>query len=241
MKSIFAFTCAIAVLNLMVQLESQAQTNPLGSCVYGQAGSCHEGESCVHFDVGKDVCVQSSLEHRVLVRFPFMAGTQFVCDQGNLSGSHYSHSWSNTAFALDLQGDRTHRDNPLFAGVSGVVVAYEECKTENDQCGAGFGNHVKILTDDDFIVFYAHMKMVSVKTGDRVAIGDFLGLEGTTGWTGEHNRHLHLSVHIGWKKADFDYWTQLGYLPYSAPFDVEIQNGTIVHSESMTCNRSSGK
>ncbi len=53
--------------------------------------------------------------------------------------------------------------------------------------------------------------------------GDLIGLEGNTGWTGKENRHLHMSVHYDWKKQSVEYWSKLGWLPRSIPFEFKVE------------------
>jgi hypothetical protein len=57
------------------------------------------------------------------------------------------------------------------------------------------GNHV-LLSCDDFVVLLAHFKQgsVRVRAGDRVGKGDYLGVVGNSGKTGEP--HLHISAQL---------------------------------------------
>lgn len=216
-------------------------------CEYGKSNGCAKDEFCINVDMGKTECRANPTVDLFSLRFPFEAMKQVTCDQGPLSPPGNSHTWLNTAFALDLQSDRSLSDVPVFAGARGRVIAFDECKTENDQCGLGFGNSVKVLTEGGHLLFYAHLKRTLVKTGDVVEPGQKIGIEGTTGWTGKDNRHLHLSVHYDWRPAGFEYWTQTGYLPASVPFKmVMCANGcaanckmTEVDVRTVACRRSS--
>jgi murein DD-endopeptidase MepM/ murein hydrolase activator NlpD len=71
------------------------------------------------------------------------------------------------------------------------------------------------------LAFYAHLRTVSVKSGDNVKIGQNLGEEGKTGRAG--HRHLHFSVHentLGIKPDDLQ---KSGvWLPPSIPFETHI-------------------
>lgn len=61
--------------------------------------------------------------------------------------------------------------------------------------GSSYGNNVEIKHADGRISFYAHLKAVKVKKGQKVKAGDTLGIEGATGKaTGSH---LHLEIHQG--------------------------------------------
>ncbi len=193
-------------------------------CDYGKEGACPSGQYCVNFDKDKAICKPIYGDAQP-IGFPFQANTPIWCDQGDLTPNGNSHNWVNTAFALDLHSERPKRPNiPVIAAISGVVISYDGCKTENDQCGLGFGNQVKILNVDGRMVFYAHLAGVTVKTGDKVNIGDQVGWEGMTGWTGENSPHLHFSVHENWKSNDFEHWKSDGHLPPSIPFKLTYCN-----------------
>lgn len=169
-----------------------------------------------------------------VIQYPFIVPS--FCDQGPLSPPGNSHTWNNTAYAVDLKST-SDLNVSVLAGVDGTVIAFDECKTENDQCGLGFGNQVKILTEDNFIVLYAHLKKVKVKTGDVVKAGTKIGTEGITGWAGDKNKHLHLSVHFDWKTAGKDYWKNVGYLPASVPFNIKDCDGASYSVKDLNCKR----
>ena len=152
------------------------------------------------------------------VKYPFHPTRGILCDQGAQSPEGNSHTYSNTIYALDLATPVDADPAGIYAGVDGRVISFDKCFEHNTKCGAGFGNHIKILKDDGTLVFYAHLERVAVKTGDYVKAGQFIGVEGDTGWTGQDNRHLHFSVHSNWKVNGFDYYEKyLGSLPESVP------------------------
>jgi hypothetical protein len=192
------------------------------SCQYGKPSECSKNEFCINIDKEKSGCQKSFDGKLITISFPFSSAISIMCDQGPLSPPTNSHTWMNTAFALDLQSDRKLEEVAVFAGAHGKAIVFDGCSTENDQCGLGFGNSVKILNNDGYLIFYAHLKKVLIKTGDEVKPGDQIGIEGTTGWTGEGNRHLHLSVHYDWRQAGHDYWKNTGYLPLSVPFKISM-------------------
>lgn len=192
------------------------------ACLYGKTNQCAKDEFCINVGKGKTECQKNFKRPLIKVEFPFAAAVSARCDQGPLSPPSNSHTWLNTAFALDLQSDRKLKDVSVFAGIRGIAIVSDGCTSENDQCGLGFGNAVKILTDDGYLIFYAHLKKTLIKTGDEVKPGDRIGIEGTTGWTGEGNRHLHLSVHYDWRPAGYEYWKQTGYLPASVPYKLNF-------------------
>jgi hypothetical protein len=207
------------------------------NCQYGDNSFCPKGFYCIQYEKDKDVCVENFTGEVPKISYPFDKKTKSICDQGNLSPIGNSHTWNNTAFALDLQGNRKNKENKIYAGADGVVIVHSDCQTKNDQCGAGFGNHVKILTQDNFIIFYAHLAEIKIKTGDKIKSGDLIGFEGETGWTGENNRHLHLSVHFDWKTLGMEYWKNLGHLPKSIPFLIMNCHGEVLNSKEIPCQR----
>jgi hypothetical protein len=205
-------------------------------CTYGKDNQCPKNQFCIKYQQTKDVCRTKFDKGLKNISYPFSSSTSSFCDQGPLAPSGNSHTWQNTAFAVDIKS-YSKANVDILAGVSGTIIAYGECETENDQCGLGFGNQIKILTEDNFIVFYAHLKNISVKTGDIVKEGSVIGTEGITGWTGKDNKHLHLSVHYDWKSAGLEYWKNVGYLPNSVPFRIKDCNGKFLSVENLNCKR----
>lgn len=201
---------------------SALASSSIENCEYGKPNTCDENKFCINVDKNKTECRANPDVKLLSVRFPFQSQVKVECDQGTLSPTGNSHIWLNTAFALDLQSDQSLSDVPVVAGAKGKVIAFSDCQTENDQCGLGFGNSVKILTDEGYLVFYAHLKRVLVKTDERVALGQKIGIEGMTGWTGKNNRHLHMSVHYDWRTSGFEYWKQTGFLPASMPYRITM-------------------
>ena len=166
------------------------------------------------------------------VKYPFHPTRGILCDQGAESPEGNSHTYDNTLFALDLATPKNSDAAGIYASIDGKVISFDNCTQHNTRCGAGFGNHIKILNDDGILVLYAHLKKSFVKTGDFVKVGQFIGVEGNTGSTGTNNRHLHFSVHSDWRKNGFSYYKKyLGSLPDSVPYRMNI-----CQSKYSTCN-----
>jgi hypothetical protein len=97
---------------------------------------------------------------------------------------------------------------PIYAIASGTVVVH-------DDDAYGFGNHViidhgNLLGDgNDIQSLYAHMQTASssLKVGDHIEVGDFIGLVGMTG-TATGN-HLHFEIHVNDVPVDPFAWLQL--------------------------------
>lgn len=77
----------------------------------------------------------------------------------------------------------------LFAAVEGTVIR----SNNND----AYGNCVVIAADSGYWVLYAHLKTREVKLGQRVLVGQRVGVAGWTGNvvpSGAAGRHLHVEV-----------------------------------------------
>ena len=88
---------------------------------------------------------------------------------------------------------KTEQNWKLFSPCNGkVYISKKQTGTYSGGYGA-YGNYLVIIADDGKWVLMAHMKSVpSVKVGQRVSAGDFVGYAGETG--NAHGRHLHIEV-----------------------------------------------
>lgn len=75
---------------------------------------------------------------------------------------------------------------PLYAIADGTVKLADQ-----DPAGA-YGVEVRLIFGEGLEAIYAHMSSLSVKTGQVVKEGDFLGLSGNTG--NSTGAHLHFSI-----------------------------------------------
>ncbi len=200
----------------------------------------NSGQVCIYVEPGKTECRPVIEAPSPLVAFPFDGDAEITCDQGNLSPEGNSHRFHNTSFALDLATKKGAPAGTLLAGLDGEVLSYAGCSTENDRCGEGFGNHVRIFADSGVVLLYAHMASVEVKSGTRVKRGQVIGREGMTGSTGTDNRHLHLSAHFDWRAQGLDFWKPDGWTPSSIPFRLELKGGSL-DSRKIRCRRAGGE
>lgn len=187
-------------------------------CTYGILNSCPKDFQCIKLDDTRAECLRTT-EPGKNVFLPFKRGVRVFCDQGNLSAEGKSHTFQNTAFAMDLSSDPSgDKGAEIVAVTEGVAVVYDKCAENNSNCGAGFGNHVKVFSDNGTVAMYAHLKKVFLKSGEKVVVDTMIGLEGQTGLAGDGNTHLHFSLHFDWRPLGLKFWKKVGYLPPSVPF-----------------------
>ncbi|MBP5106081.1 peptidoglycan DD-metalloendopeptidase family protein [Pseudomonas protegens] len=144
-------------------------------------------------------------------RYPLpWRGGPFRLTQG--ANGQYSHFSPKSRYAMDIA---MPVGTPIIAARGGVVV-----KTENAQNGRGnnpAGNFVRVLHDDGTMGVYLHLKQgsVSVREGQRVAVGSALGLSGNTG--NSSGPHLHFVVQrntgLGLVSIPYQFNQPLGDLP----------------------------
>ncbi|ROL63461.1 peptidase M23 [Pseudomonas protegens] len=144
-------------------------------------------------------------------RYPLpWRGGPFRLTQG--ANGQYSHFGPRSRYAMDIA---MPVGTPIIAARGGVVV-----KTENAQNGRGnnpAGNFVRVLHDDGTMGVYLHLKQgsVSVREGQRVALGSPLGLSGNTG--NSSGPHLHFVVQrntgLGLVSIPYQFNQPLGDLP----------------------------
>jgi hypothetical protein len=185
-------------------------------------------------------CVKIPKEPFVKIQLP----TPFKCSQGNtnLKGSH---SHDGILYAIDLLSLPNAKAATIHAAHSGIAYIFDECKNRNtaynankialDNCGTGYGNHVKILSNAGYLTIYAHLSHIYIKHKQRIKRGDIIGLEGSSGNAGL--RHLHFGVSIPKKQYELEKTT--GYTETSVPFRTIIKiHGKIqaINSLKFPCN-----
>ena len=79
-----------------------------------------------------------------------------------------------------------------ICAVTGGKVIRSRIVTDKTDSTWQWGNYVAVAGDDGNTIYYCHMKERKVAVGDRVEVGDVLGIEGNTGYS--FGAHLHFEV-----------------------------------------------
>jgi len=77
---------------------------------------------------------------------------------------------------------------PIYAAAAGTV----QRAVSNGGWNLGMGNHITILHSGGIVSYYGHLLSLFVKPGDRVNVGDRIGLMGSTGKA--TGCHVHFQV-----------------------------------------------
>ena len=96
---------------------------------------------------------------------------------------------------LDLVGISSKSITALWPG---EVTA--STQIFNDAGGTWqWGNYVKVTSESGLSIFYCHMERRTVTAGQIVRVGDYLGVEGSTGQS--TGSHLHIEARRGRQKS----------------------------------------
>jgi len=77
---------------------------------------------------------------------------------------------------------------PIYAAAAGTV----QRAVFNGAWNFGMGNYATILHSNGTVTYYGHLQTLSVKSGDKVGVGDRIGLMGRTGKA--TGCHIHFEV-----------------------------------------------
>lgn len=96
---------------------------------------------------------------------------------------------------IDLVGtDKTVR--AVVGGVVGQSIIITDPKNRTSE----WGNYVRVDGEDGRLYYYCHLSKRLVSRGEKVSVGDALGIEGSTGKS--TGSHLHLEVRENGKSID---------------------------------------
>jgi murein DD-endopeptidase MepM/ murein hydrolase activator NlpD len=130
-------------------------------------------------------------DDRVVYAWPFPPGVQALLSQGPGGPTHHD---AFSRYAIDLV---VPEGTPVLAARAGTLVYMETRYFESGMDRARFmsrANHVRILHDDGSMALYAHLspESVDLEPGQRVEVGERIGLSGNTGYS--NGPHLHFVV-----------------------------------------------
>ena len=127
---------------------------------------------------------------KIAYRLPYKIGEQHRLDQGY--NGKFSHQ-GESRYSLDFNMEE---GTVIYSSRAGTVVEIEE-RYSNGGKHKSFidkANYVTILHDDGTFAQYSHLRKngVTVRTGQKVKVGERIGYSGATGYvTGPH---LHFTV-----------------------------------------------
>ncbi|MCX4664959.1 M23 family metallopeptidase [Streptomyces uncialis] len=87
-----------------------------------------------------------------------------------------------------------HTGQDFAVGVGTPVRAVGEGRVVSVSCGGAFGIAVVLQHPGGYYTQYAHLSSAAVDQGERVAVGQWIGLSGTTG--NSTGPHLHFEVRL---------------------------------------------
>lgn len=110
-------------------------------------------------------------------------GVQFQWPSGSHDISQYSR-WGH--IAIDIRGPM---GTPIYASAAGTATIHS---------GGGYGNYIIVDHGNGWSTLYAHLSSYGVSNGQYVSQGQYIGGEGSTGWS--TGPHLHFEIRQGGRK-----------------------------------------
>ena len=122
-------------------------------------------------------------------------GTKFtIPTKATLTSAPTANRWGRPHHGYDIVGPYLGNKCLIVCNKSGVV-------TNAGWCGS-YGNLVEIRHDDGTYSAYGHLHKLYVAEGQKINIGDVIGIEGNTG--GSFGRHLHFEERVKRPKGKKD-------------------------------------
>lgn len=105
--------------------------------------------------------------------------------------SPFAHRWGSFHSGVDIA---SAAGSPIFAATDGVVI--------DSGPAQGYGNWIRIMSDDGTMTIYGHMQSLDVTKGERVHAGQKIAGMGSLGFS--TGSHLHFEVLVGGGKDHVD-------------------------------------
>ncbi len=163
----------------------------------------------------------------VTIQMPFAYGYTSLCTQG--ADGEYSHTYTSTRYDLDLDTPNDS-DDYIYAPISGTAYVHSDESS-------GFGIHVNIDMSDGTYIILAHLDDVLIQSGEEVAQGQLIAIEGTTG--DSSGDHLHIGRHSGYASDDGLQGTSIEGLMIEA-YDANTGNYDAYLTSEFVCDLSGG-
>lgn len=133
-------------------------------------------------------------DDRVTYAWPFPPGAHARLSQGPHGPTHHDRG---SLYAIDLA---VPEGTPVLAARAGTVVFLESRYFESGIDRAKYltrSNQVRILHDDGSMASYAHLfpESIDLEPGQRVEVGQQIGLSGNTGYSSGPHLHFVVMVH----------------------------------------------
>lgn len=125
--------------------------------------------------------------------------------------SPYAMRWGSFHSGIDIANAV---GTPILAATDGTVV--------DSGPAQGYGNWIRIMSDDGVMTTYGHMETLDVAKGDRVVAGQKIAGMGSLGFS--TGSHLHFEVEVDGQKMDPVTW----FLQHG----LEIAGATVGSSEA---------
>jgi murein DD-endopeptidase MepM/ murein hydrolase activator NlpD len=133
-------------------------------------------------------------DDRVTYAWPFPRGAKARLSQGPRGPTHHD---MGSLYAIDLA---VPEGTPVLAARAGTVVFLESRYFESGMDRVKYlsrSNQVRILHDDGSMASYAHLypQSIDLEPGQRVEVGQRIGLSGNTGYSSGPHLHFVVMVH----------------------------------------------
>lgn len=126
------------------------------------------------------------------LKLPYAGTCELTSHYGwrNLNGEDDYHS------GIDLCG---RGDKRILSPCAGVIGA-STIVTDHANRTWEWGNYVRIDCGDGMQVYLCHMASRAISAGQRVEVGDLIGMEGNTGYS--FGQHCHMEVRVNGAAVD---------------------------------------